>query len=293
MNITVTLADGRSAEVPAGTPARDAMRAAGADRTCATRWRRGSTAASSTSTGRCRRAARSSRSPPTRRTGTDVLRHSTAHLMAQAVKRLFPETQVTIGPVIEDGFYYDFKKATPFTPEDLERIEAEMRAIVKSDFRVTREEMPRQEAIALFAQMGEALQGRDHRGHSRAGRVAVPPGRVRRPLPRPARAVDRRAQGGQAHRRRRRLLARRRAQRDAAAHLRHRLREPASARGAPGAHRGGEEARPSPARQGARPLHASTPSRPAARSSTPRARSSTTSSSPTCAGSTSATATTR
>jgi threonyl-tRNA synthetase len=87
--------------------------------------------------------------------GTDVLRHSAAHLMAQAVKRLFPETQVTIGPVIEDGFYYDFKKSTPFTPEDLERIEAEMRAIVKSDLRVTREEMPRPQAIALFAQMGE------------------------------------------------------------------------------------------------------------------------------------------
>src|SRR6185369_6049007 len=87
--------------------------------------------------------------------GTDVLRHSAAHLMAQAVKRLFPDAQVTIGPVIEDGFYYDFKKATPFTPEDLERIESEMRAIVKSDLRVTREEMPKQEAAALFASMGE------------------------------------------------------------------------------------------------------------------------------------------
>ncbi len=69
--------------------------------------------------------------------GLDVIRHSTAHLMAQAVKRLFPDVQVTIGPTIQDGFYYDFKKDTPFSPEDLERIEAEMRVIVKSDFPVT------------------------------------------------------------------------------------------------------------------------------------------------------------
>ncbi len=90
--------------------------------------------------------------------GVEVLRHSTAHLMAQAVKRLFPDTQVTIGPTIEDGFFYDFKKDTPFAPEDLERIEAEMRAIVKQDFRVTREELPRAEAIERFRQMGEAYK---------------------------------------------------------------------------------------------------------------------------------------
>jgi threonyl-tRNA synthetase len=87
--------------------------------------------------------------------GVDVLRHSTAHLMAQAVKRLFPETQVTIGPTIADGFYYDFKRDQPFTPEDLTRIEAEMRAIAKSDFPVRREEVPRQAAIELFRAMGE------------------------------------------------------------------------------------------------------------------------------------------
>ena len=56
----------------------------------------------------------------------DILRHSTAHLLAQATQRLFPDTQVTIGPVIENGFYYDFARKTPFTPEDLEKIEAEM-----------------------------------------------------------------------------------------------------------------------------------------------------------------------
>jgi threonyl-tRNA synthetase len=87
--------------------------------------------------------------------GIDVIRHSTAHLMAQAVKRLFPDVQVTIGPTIADGFYYDFKRDQPFTPEDLERIETEMRAITKADLRVTREELPRSAAIELFRQMGE------------------------------------------------------------------------------------------------------------------------------------------
>lgn len=87
--------------------------------------------------------------------GLEILRHSSAHLMAQAVKRLFPETQVTIGPVVENGFYYDFSRKEPFTPEDLERIETVMREIVKADLVVTREEVPREQAIALFREMGE------------------------------------------------------------------------------------------------------------------------------------------
>jgi threonyl-tRNA synthetase len=87
--------------------------------------------------------------------GLEVIRHSTAHLMAQAVKRLFPEVQVTIGPIIENGFYYDFKRAEPFTPEDLARIETTMREVTKADFKVTREELPRDQAIELFRQMGE------------------------------------------------------------------------------------------------------------------------------------------
>ncbi|MBI4517975.1 MAG: threonine--tRNA ligase [Deltaproteobacteria bacterium] len=87
--------------------------------------------------------------------GLEVLRHSTAHLMAQAVKRLFPEVQVTIGPVIENGFYYDFKKAEPFTPSDLERIEKTMREIAKENLKITREEMPRGQARELFRELGE------------------------------------------------------------------------------------------------------------------------------------------
>ena len=87
--------------------------------------------------------------------GLDVLRHSTAHLMAQAVQSLFPGTQVTIGPTIEDGFYYDFKRDRGFTPEEIEKIEARMEEIAKSNLKVTREEMPRSQAIELFRGMGE------------------------------------------------------------------------------------------------------------------------------------------
>jgi threonyl-tRNA synthetase len=87
-----------------------------------------------------------------------TLRHSTSHVMAQAVKRLFPEVKVAIGPAIEDGFYYDFLKPTPFTPEDLERIEGVMREIIKADHKFEREEMPREQAIRFFEERGEPFK---------------------------------------------------------------------------------------------------------------------------------------
>jgi threonyl-tRNA synthetase len=87
--------------------------------------------------------------------GLDVIRHSCAHLMANAVKNLFPEAQVTIGPVIENGFYYDFAFSRPFTPEDLASIEKEMERLAASDIRVERSLMSRSEAVALFESMGE------------------------------------------------------------------------------------------------------------------------------------------
>jgi threonyl-tRNA synthetase len=87
-----------------------------------------------------------------------TLRHSTSHVMAQAVKQLFPEVRVAIGPAIEDGFYYDFAKATPFTPEELEKIEARMREIVKKDLRFTREDWPREQAIRWFEEHGEPFK---------------------------------------------------------------------------------------------------------------------------------------
>jgi threonyl-tRNA synthetase len=87
--------------------------------------------------------------------GIDLLRHSTAHLLAHAVKELFPDAQVTIGPVIEDGFYYDFSYKRPFTPEDLAAIEKRMAEIAKRDLKVEREVWPRSEAINFFKQHGE------------------------------------------------------------------------------------------------------------------------------------------
>jgi threonyl-tRNA synthetase len=87
--------------------------------------------------------------------GLDVIRHSTAHLMAMAVQQLYPGTQVTIGPVIEDGFYYDFAPRTPFTAEDLPKIEAKMKELAKADFKIERIEVPRADAIKTFAAMGE------------------------------------------------------------------------------------------------------------------------------------------
>ncbi|QKK02773.1 MAG: threonine--tRNA ligase [Pseudomonadota bacterium] len=92
--------------------------------------------------------------------GVEILRHSTAHLLAQAVKRLFPETQVTIGPVIEHGFFYDFARDEPFRPEDLERIEQEMARIVAEDIAVEREVMERDEAVEFFRQQGEEYKAR-------------------------------------------------------------------------------------------------------------------------------------
>jgi threonyl-tRNA synthetase len=87
--------------------------------------------------------------------GLEVIRHSTAHLLAQAVKQLFPEAQVTIGPVIEDGFYYDFAFSRPFTTEDLATIEERMRELAKADHKVNRTEMPRDEAVLYFKKLGE------------------------------------------------------------------------------------------------------------------------------------------
>jgi threonyl-tRNA synthetase len=87
--------------------------------------------------------------------GLDILRHSTAHLMAQSVQGLFPGTQVTIGPTVENGFYYDFKRGEAFSPEDLATIEQRMQELVKADLKIIREEMPRAEAVELFRKMGE------------------------------------------------------------------------------------------------------------------------------------------
>jgi threonyl-tRNA synthetase len=87
--------------------------------------------------------------------GLEMIRHGAAHLLAYAVKELFPEAQVTIGPVVENGFYYDFAYKRPFTPEDLGAIEARMAALAKKDEKIERRVLPRDEAVAYFKSLGE------------------------------------------------------------------------------------------------------------------------------------------
>ena len=87
--------------------------------------------------------------------GVDVIRHSTAHLLAQAVKQLFPEAQVTIGPVIENGFYYDFSYQRPFTPDDLKAIEIKMQQLVAEDIVISRSVLSRDAAVSFFKDLGE------------------------------------------------------------------------------------------------------------------------------------------
>jgi threonyl-tRNA synthetase len=90
--------------------------------------------------------------------GLDIIRHSAAHLLAMAVKELFPDAQVTIGPVIEDGFYYDFSYKRPFTPEDLQAIERKMQELAAADYAVTRRVLPRDAAVDFFRAQGEAYK---------------------------------------------------------------------------------------------------------------------------------------
>ncbi|WP_405231854.1 threonine--tRNA ligase [Lentisalinibacter salinarum] len=92
--------------------------------------------------------------------GLELLRHDAAHIMAEAVKELYPETQVTIGPAIENGFYYDFARETPFTPEDLEKIESRMRDIVARDENIVREVWDRNDAVRYFRDDGEEYKAR-------------------------------------------------------------------------------------------------------------------------------------
>ena len=90
--------------------------------------------------------------------GLEILRHSAAHVLAEAVQSLYSDVKVAIGPAIEDGFYYDFDVKTPFTPEDLEKIEARMKEIIKADHPFKREDLPKDKALELFREMGEGYK---------------------------------------------------------------------------------------------------------------------------------------
>ncbi len=171
-----------------------------------------------------RRPARSRSSPATTR-ALELIRHDAAHVMAEAVQELWPGTQVTIGPVIENGFYYDFAKNEPFTPDDLPNIEKKMKEIIARNKPFTKEVWSRDKAKRGLRRQGRELQGRAGRRDSRRpGSEDLLSGRLVRPLPRPAYGLDRPDRHGlQADEGGRRLLARRQQQSDADPHLRHRL----------------------------------------------------------------------
>ena len=189
--------------------------------------------------------------------GLDVIRHSTAHLLAYAVKELFPDAQVTIGPVIEDGFYYDFAYKRPFTPEDLAAIETAHGASSRSKDEPVDAlgDAARRRGRSSSRAWASTTRRRSSRRSRRDEPISLYARRqLHRPVPRPARAVDRQAQGVQADEGRRRVLARRLEERDAAADLRHGVGEEGGPGRLPAPHRGSGEARPPQARHAARPL---------------------------------------
>ncbi len=207
--------------------------------------------------------------------GRDILRHSTAHVMAQAVQELFPEAKLGIGPPITDGFYYDFDVPDPFVPEDLEKIESRMRKIVKEGQKFSRRPISDGDAISELADepykleliglkggasdVADAAEGAGvevggaeltiYDNLKRDGSLAW-----KRPVPRPAPADHQAHPGVQADAVGRGVLARRREEQAAAADLRHRLGVQGGARGAPAPDRGGRAARPPQARPRPRPL---------------------------------------
>ena len=122
----------------------------------------------------------------------ELIRHDAAHVLAEAVQELFPGTQVTIGPVIENGFYYDFARNEPFTPEDFPAIEKKMREIIARDRPFTKEVWSRDKAKKVFSRQGRDLQGRaDRRDSRRPGSEDLLAGRLVRSLPRSAHGLDR------------------------------------------------------------------------------------------------------
>ena len=203
--------------------------------------------------------------------GHDILRHSTAHVMAQAVQQLWPEAKLGIGPPVENGFYYDFDVETPFVPEDLDKIETAMRKIIKEGQRFSRRVVSDAEALTELQDEPYKLElvglkGSGHgEGAAEGADVEVGAGELhhlRQPAPRrraglegpvsrSAPAHHQADPGVQADAHRCGVLARRREEQAAPAHLRHRLGDQGGAGGAPPPDRGGREARPSQA--GARP----------------------------------------
>ncbi|HXJ33673.1 MAG TPA: threonine--tRNA ligase [Candidatus Eisenbacteria bacterium] len=163
-DITVTFAEGAPLRLPAGVTAGDALRAHGEQNGTSRKELKRAIAAKVEADGATRivdlgraltQDCRVTPVVPDSPDGLEVLRHSSAHLMAHAITRLYPGTEITIGPVVENGFYYDVKRPEGFTPEDLALIEDEMRKIARENHPVVREEVTRDDAIRLFRDMGQ------------------------------------------------------------------------------------------------------------------------------------------
>ena len=186
----------------------------------------------------------------------ELIRHDAAHVLAEAVQTLWPGTQVTIGPTIENGFYYDFFRNEPFTPEDFRRIEKKMREIIARDKPFTKEVWDRETDKAGVPRQRRDVQGRaGRRDPGRPDHQDLQAGRLVRSVPRAAHDVHRQdRQRVQAHESRGRLLARRQQQSDADADLRHRICKTGRTRRLSEADRGSREARPPQARARARPV---------------------------------------
>src|SRR6185369_7232839 len=162
--ITVTFAEGATLRLPAGVTAGDAL-SAQAERNGTSRKELKRALAVTVTTPAGSRVVDVTRAlvedctvvPVTAETaaGLEVIRHSTAHLMAHAITRLYPGTEITIGPVVEHGFYYDVKRPEGFSPDDLPLIEEEMRKIARENHPVVREEVSREDAIRLFRDLGQ------------------------------------------------------------------------------------------------------------------------------------------
>ena len=181
-----------------------------------------------------------------------MLRHSTAHLLAEAVRRLYPGVKIAIGPPIENGFYYDFEFPEPIHEADLERIEAEIGKELEEGRSWSREEISRDDARP--ASRRRTSRTRSSSSTRPRVRSRCTAGRLHRPLPRAAPAGLEADQGGQAHRARRCVLARRREEHAADPDLRDRLLHAGRPGRAPGRARGGADARPPRPRPAARSL---------------------------------------
>src|SRR5215510_13734175 len=156
--VTITLPDGATKQVPAGTTVADFVRTQiGAGLAKAALFARYD-GANVDLTRPLDHSGALSIFTPKNFEGLDLVRHDAAHIVASVVQRLFPGTQVTIGPTTEDGFYYDFFREQPFTPEDLQRIEKEANEEIRKDLPFVRKEVSKEEALALFEKLGEKFK---------------------------------------------------------------------------------------------------------------------------------------